>query len=910
VSIVIIAEKPSVAEDIANVLGVSKKTEHFFDGDEIKITWAVGHLLNLKMLDDYDPKFKDWHKSVTDLPYVPSEFKLNPEKRTKKQLDAILKLIKSKDVTEIVNACDAAREGELIFRRIITYAELSTQISRMWMQSMTPEAILQAFESRKSGDEFQALSDAAFARSEADWIIGMNGTRIANKHLPRKKGQRAATSLGRVQTATLAMIVDHELEILSHIPEPYWQLQGTFSHTSGQWVGKWVRSGTSKKEWKDDRIYDETEKNELESKLKDATTISVSEQSRIKKERPPLNLDLTTLQKKTNSLWSWTSTRTLRTAQDLYDSFKLITYPRTDSQHLPDDMKDVVNETIKKLGTQKEYSQFSSQLGTKGLQNEKRNFNSEKVSDHFAIIPTGEKPKGKLSKDHAKLYDFVVRNFLASWYPESEWSVNKRTANVASETFIKEVEILSSPGWREVVPKNNIVPEDWFELQKNPEDAKLSSYDFSEELTKPKGRLKEAGVLNLMENAGKILDDDEYIEAMKEKGLGTPATRADTIDRLVEKAYIRRSKSNTISATSHGIQVVDILRRIPVEWITSAELTGEMEASLLSVQKGEIPKSDYMNRIIEQTNELVTKIREHDRAQLYVNDTSIGDCLLCGKEIIETTMSYQCVENIGKGKGCEFVIWKDSSGRWYDRSTTKRLLKDRQITNLHGFFNYSGDQYEMDVKLENNGRVSALSSSIEDVTDEDIEIAECKICSNGTIRKSSTSYQCDNTDCKFRGMQKVMCHREITTEEAKVLFENGKSELFEDFISKKNTQFSAYLVIKGNGIRYEFPLRTSNNNLPKFEVKPGVVAVCPTHKAEIIETETHFQIADDSGTCRLQIARQISGRELSRDEAKELIESKEVGPFEDFTSKAGKPFAAKLYLKKNESVGYRFAKRS
>jgi len=356
--------------------------------------------------------------------------------------------------------------------------------------------------------------------------------------------------------------------------------------------------------------------------------------------------------------------------------------------------------------------------------------------------------------------------------------------------------------------------------------------------------------------------------------------------------------------------VVDILRRIPVEWITSAELTGEMEASLLSVQKGEIPKSDYMNRIIEQTKELVTKIREHDRAQLYVNDTSIGDCLLCGKEIIETTMSYQCVENIGKGKGCEFVIWKDSSGRWYDRSTTKRLLKDRQITNLHGFFNYSGDQYEMDVKLENNGRVSALSSSIEDVTDEDIEIAECKICSNGTIRKSSTSYQCDNTDCKFRGMQKVMCHREITTEEAKVLFENGKSELFEDFISKKNTQFSAYLVIKGNGIRYEFPLRTSNNNLPKFEVKPGVVAVCPTHKAEIIETETHFQIADDSGTCRLQIARQISGRELSRDEAKELIESKEVGPFEDFTSKAGKPFAAKLYLKKNESVGYRFAKRS
>ncbi len=349
-----------MAEDIANVLGVSNKLEHFFDGDEIKITWAVGHLLNLKMLDDYDPKFKDWHKSVTDLPYVPSEFKLRPEKRTKKQLDAILKLIKSNEVTEIVNACDAAREGELIFRRIITYAELSTQISRMWMQSMTPKAILQAFESRKSGSDFQSLSDAAFARSEADWIIGMNGTRIANKHLPRKKGQKTATSLGRVQTATLAMIVDHELEILSHVPEPYWQLHGTFAHKSGRWVGKWLRTTSSQKDWTDDRIYDENEKIELESKLKKASTVTVSEKSRIKKERPPLNLDLTTLQKRTNSLWSWTSTRTLKTAQDLYDSFKLITYPRTDSQYLPDDMKDVVHETIKNLGSQKEYAEFST----------------------------------------------------------------------------------------------------------------------------------------------------------------------------------------------------------------------------------------------------------------------------------------------------------------------------------------------------------------------------------------------------------------------------------------------------------------------------------------------------------------------------------------------------------------------
>ncbi|MDA0842513.1 MAG: DNA topoisomerase [archaeon] len=909
-SIVIIAEKPSVAQDIASVLGVSKKTDHYYDSPDLKITWASGHLLGLKMLDDYDPKFKDWQKSVEDLPYIPKQFQFQPEKRTKKQLDAILKLIKEDGVQEIVNACDAAREGELIFRRIIEFANLSKKISRMWIQSMTPKAISQAFESRKDGSEYQSLSDAAYARSEADWIIGMNGTRIANKHLPRRKGQKVATSLGRVQTATLAMIVDHELEVLSHIPEPYWQLHATFAHKGGSWTGKWSRSTPTPAEQKQDRIYEPSEKQTLESILQNNSSVSVDEITRTKNERPPLNLDLTNLQKKTNSLWSWTSTRTSKVAQDLYDSFKLITYPRTDSQYLPEDMKDTIVETIQSLSQQNNYKQYSKNLISTGLVNQERNFNSSKVSDHFAIIPTGEAPKAKLSGDHLKLYDFIVRNFLASWYAESEWSVVKRIATIENEVFSKEVEILTTPGWREVIPKNNTTPDDWFNLNNLPEQATVSSFEFSEETTKPKPRLKEAGVLSLMQNAGKILDDDEFVEAMKDKGLGTPATRNETIDKLVEKTYIRRSKSSTISATAHGIQLIDILRRIPIEWITSAELTGEMEASLISVQRGKLPKSDYMGRIIEQTGELVSKIRNHDRSTLYQSEDSVGSCLLCGQSIIETTMSYQCEANIGKGKGCEFVIWKDSSGRWYDKTTVKRLLHDRQISNLHGFFNFSGEQYEMDVKLEHNGRVSALNSTTELVSNEDIEIASCRMCSNGTIRKSSTSYQCDNKDCKFRGMQKIMCHREISTDEAKVLFQTGKSELFDDFISKKNTQFSAYLIIKGNGIRYEFPLRTKNDELPKFQIAPGVVALCPVHKSEIVETETHFQITDHSGECRIQIARQISGRELTREEAKVLIESKEVGPFEDFTSKAGKPFAAVIYIKKNESIGYKFAKRS
>ena len=910
-SIVIIAEKPSVASDIAQVLGIDKKTEHFFDGDTIKVTWAVGHLLTLQMLDDYDSKFKNWHSSLEDLPYVPEKFQIQPVKRTKKQLDAILKLLKSNSVEEIVNACDAAREGELIFRRIVEYANSSSTITRMWMQSMTPKAIATAYEQRKGGDDYAALSDAAHARSEADWIIGMNGTRVANRYLPKKRGQRTATSLGRVQTATLAMIVDHEIEVLSHIPEPFWQLHATFDHEGGTWIGKWSRNGESKENQKPDRIYDAEEKERIEKILSEKNDVSVSEQSRTKNERPPLNLDLTNLQKKANSLWSWSSSRTLKVAQDLYDTFKLITYPRTDSQYLPDDMNDVVMETITSLSKQKDYTSFSQHLVKNGLHNTQRNFNTNKVSDHYAIIPTGEKPKGTLSKDHVRLYDFIVRNFLASWYEQSVWAVTKRTGSVGGELFSKEIEELSSPGWREVIPKNNSVPEGWFRLTTNPEHAALSSFEFSEELTKPKGRLKEGGLLKLMENAGKILDDDEHIEAMKDKGLGTPATRADTIEKLIEKSYIRRSKSGSISATAHGIQIVDILRRIPVEWITSPELTGEMEASLLAVQKGQLAKSEYMKRVVELTHELVEKIREHDRIVLFEGEQPIGSCLLCEHKVMETTLSYQCEKNTGKGKGCEFVMWKDSSGRWYDRTTATRLLENKEIENLHGFFNYSGEHYEQSIRLQDNGRVVSQQSEQEEVSEEHAEISSCIFCDKGTIRLTTNSYQCDNTECKFKGMKTVMCHREISVDEAKKLFSDGKSDLFDEFISKKNRPFSAYLVKKGNGIRYEFPLRTKTDHLPKFEIKPGVVAVCPRHKCDIIETATHFQVKDEASGCKIQIARQVSGREITRDEAKTLIENNELGPFDNFISKkTSNPFSSLLYLKKNEAIGYRFAKQS
>ena len=913
-SIVIIAEKPSVAEDLANVLGVGKKTETHWHSDDIIITWAIGHLLELKYMDDYDVAFKNWRGTVDRLPFIPENFQYKPKSgRGKKQLSAILKLVKDKSVSEIVNACDAAREGELIFRTIVQHAKTKTPTSRMWMQSMTYDAMLQAFENRQSGDEYQALSDAAYSRSQADWIIGMNGSRIATR-LPQNR-DRSANSLGRVQTATLAMVVDHELEVLSHVPVPYWQLNATFRAGDATWTARWERTGhkddPERPEYKAHRIMDAAEKDSIEAILASDEAFQTEERQRTKKEQPPLNFDLTTLQKRANSLWSWSAKRTLGVAQDLYDKFKLTTYPRTDSKHLPEDMHETVAKTLDQLGGQGDYTEHVKRLQADGLSNAKRNFNNAKVSDHYAIVPTGQTPPTNFGGDHAKLYDLITRNFLASWHPVAEWTVTKRITTKSGHQFLKEVEALATSGWRAVVPKKDKVPEGWGQLPSNPCDATLDSHEFTEEMSKPKNRLKEASLLQLMEHAGKHIDDDELADAMKEKGLGTPATRADTIEKMLNRNYIRRSRNGTISAAPHGIRMIDVLRRIPVEWITSPELTGDMEASLLAVQRGEETMEAYMEKIIQQTKSMVDRIRDHDRNTLYLEEPSLGSCPSCGGEVKENTLAYQCEHNEGRDKGCSFVFWKDTSGRWFDRITAARLIENGSLENLHGFYSQAGEGYDTSVELTKTGKVVSKGSGSGEATADDEVLCPFSVCDQGSIRITTTAYLCDNPDCTFRGMQNIMCKRPITPEEAKPIFTDGKSTLLEDFTSRRNKPFNAFLKLEKNRVTYDFPPRAAAADAKRFPVVPGVVAVCPKTKANIVETETHYTTEDSSTDCKIHLERCISKRDITREEAKTLIETGSVGPFDDFISKkTNNPFSASLYLKKNQSVGYKFAKRS
>ena len=914
-TIVILAEKPSVANDIANVLGVKGKHETHWQGDGIVVTWAVGHLLQLKYMDDYDAAFKDWRKTVDRLPYVPETFEYKPiGGRGKKQLTAVSKLIKDKSVTEIVNACDAAREGELIFRTIVQHTKSKAKTSRMWLQSMTKDAITTAYEGRKHGDEYNALRDAAYARSEADWIIGMNGSRIANSFLPRKRNERAAISLGRVQTATLAMVVDHELEVLGHKPLPFWQLSANFKAGEATWNARWERTNhvdnPEEPDYKAHRIVKQEEHDRLKQIVESGAKADVDETRRDANEKPPLNFDLTSLQREANNLWSWSAKRTLGIAQNLYADLKLTTYPRTDSRHLPTDMKEETNKIIRQLGAQDEYNTYSSKLISDGLENTNRNFDNAKVSDHFAIIPTGKIPDGFSSTDHQKLYDLIVRTFLASWHPPAVWDVQKRIATIKGERFLKEVRTIKTAGWRAVRPKKQDLPDGWNSLPSNPCQAEISNFEFKEERSKPKGRLKEAGLLRLMEHAGKHIEDEDLAAALKEKGLGTPATRADTIEKLVDRGYIMRARGGSISAAAHGIRIIDVLRRIPVEWITSPELTGEMEASLLRVQRGEDPKTTYMNTIVEQTTSLVERIKNHDRAELYLEEESIGTCPSCSGAIKETTLSYQCEKNEGRDKGCSFVFWKDTSGRWFDRVTAARLVEERELNDLHGFFSRSGEGYAASVKLTDEGRVEFVGGGESSTDENDEELCPCPSCDHGTIRIGQTMYACDYADCKFRGLSKEMCKRFITPDEAKIIMTKGKSELLEDFTSKRGRPFKAFLVIENTRVKFDFPPREAAADAKRFSVTPGVVAVCPTTKVNIVETETHYQPEEGSTGCKLQIAREISKREITREEAKELIEKRTLGPFHDWKSKkTGKDFSASIYIKKNESIGYKFAKR-
>ncbi len=690
----IIAEKPSVAADIARALGGFKKEPDYYESDHYVLSSAVGHLLELAVPEGVEPARGKW--SFAHLPVIPPPFDLQPLEKSTPRLTLLKKLLKRKDVDALINACDAGREGELIFRNIVRYAGARQPVQRLWLQSMTPAAIREGFARLRSDEEMQPLADAAMSRSEADWLVGINGTR-AMTAFNSKSGGFFKTTVGRVQTPTLAIVVEREQKIRKFVPRDYWEVLGTFQAAAGTYSGRWfdekfVRADKDgDTDLKPERLWDRAKAEVLREKCLGKPGI-VTEESKPSTQLSPLLYDLTSLQREANSRFGFSASNTLKLAQSLYERHKVLTYPRTDSRALPEDYQPTVRSTLKMLGGT-QYAPFAETiLANDWVKPNKRIFNNAKVSDHFAIIPTTEPPRA-LSEPEQKLYDMVARRFLAVFYPAAEFLETIRITRVETEPFKSVGKVLLNPGWQAVYGKEAQSEEAANLAPITPgEQVQTTDVEVKQHVTKPPPRFTEATLLGAMEGAGKLVEDEELRAAMSEKGLGTPATRASTIEGLIYEQYLLR-QGKELQATAKAFSLMELLNGLGIPELTKPELTGDWEFQLRQVQRRQKSRGEFMTGIEEITRRIV------DRAKKFEFDTIPGDfgvlktpCPKCGGEVHERYKAFQCVK-------CDFSVWKIISGRLFEAPEIDKLIQDRQIGPLQGFRSRMGKPFAAVLKL-------------------------------------------------------------------------------------------------------------------------------------------------------------------------------------------------------------------
>lgn len=638
----VIAEKPSVARDIAGALGGFKARGKVFERDDMIVCSASGHLVELGMPEDMDKKKYGFWRLDT-LPILPETFLLRASKgsgykvasRKKKDtetvngdgdselLTIIKKEAKRKEVTGIVNACDAGREGELIFTYIMKYLEIRKPAERLWLQSMTPAAIREGFANLFPAEMKAGLADAAICRSESDWLVGINATRAFTVRLGGRKSKETV-NLGRVQTPTLAILVTREREIQAFKPRDYWNARGFFDVSGETYEGIWIKEDFKKNsndpDDRADRIWDKETAESIKQRCTGKPAFATDKHKETR-EAPPTLFDLTTLQRESNKRFGLSAKSTLSAAQALYDKYKVITYPRTDSKCLPEDYPAEVSRIMSSLGG--DYAPLAQKIGNPArAYMARRIFDNAKISDHFAIIPTGESPAG-LSDIEKKVYDLVVRRFLAAFMDSSVWKVVERTTRVGDDAFRTTARLLTIAGWREAFGKEDDLEPEIGIANRLPglDDTNAKIHTVKIELngyqTNPPPHYNDATLLAAMETAGKLLDDEELAEAMKERGLGTPATRAETIERLIGARYVTRERKDLVP-TAKAMNIIQLLESIPVEGLVSPTLTGEWEHKLLQMEKGQISRSSFMREINQFTESIVEKARgiSHDPTDL------------------------------------------------------------------------------------------------------------------------------------------------------------------------------------------------------------------------------------------------------------------------------------------------------
>ena len=818
----IIAEKPSVAADIARVLGGFTKEKDYFESDEYVLSSAIGHLLELAVPDEYEVKRGKW--SFAHLPVIPPHFTLNPIERTEDRLKLLTRLMKRKDVGAIINACDAGREGELIFRYLQQHAKTEKPVRRLWLQSMTQGAIKEGFAHLRSDAEMKPLADAARCRSEADWLIGINGTR-AMTAFNSKSGGFHKTPVGRVQTPTLAILVEREERIRKFVSRDYWEVEAEFGAVAGTYRGRWFDE-----KWKRDEL-DEHARAERFWDLGRAESIRnkclgkpgiVTEESKPTTQASPLLFDLTSLQREANGRFGFSAKSTLGLAQALYEKHKVLTYPRTDARCLPEDYIATVKETLQAF-SETPYAQLAGQILKNGwVHPNKRIFNNAKISDHFAIIPTAQQPKN-LSEAEQKLYDLVAKRFLAIFYPAAEYNVTTRITRVEDEPFKTEGKVLVSAGWLAVYGK---------EVQADDETPQLVAVEKNERVwandvlvkpnqTKPPPRFNEATLLSAMEGAGKLVEDEELREAMAARGLGTPATRAATIEGLINEEYVHRN-GRELQPTAKAFSLLFALSKLGVDELHSPELTGHWEYQLRQMETGELARNDFMDHIAEQARVMVERIKTGEIPDEAFS-TLKRPCPACGGVIQENYKKFQC-------KQCDFALWKVVASRQYEPEEVEELLEKRVIGPLQGFRSKMGRPFAAMIKLnaENlpefdfgNGGTEGEGEEVD--FGEQETLGACPKCA-ARVFEHGMAYVCEKAvglakTCDFRS-GKIILQQPVERAQMQKLLAGGRTDLLKGFVSSRTKRkFSAYLVRGADGkVGFEFEPRAPKA-APKEDAK-------------------------------------------------------------------------------------------
>lgn len=818
----ILTEKPSVARDIVAALGgFQNHDDQYWESADYVCTFAVGHILELLEPEEIDAAYKRW--ALDTLPIIPQEFKLKPKEGNSERLRVVKKLVNRDDVDRLINACDAGREGELIFREIVKYLGVDKPIQRLWLQSLTTEAIRDGFRNLQDGKRFEGLAAAAECRALADWLIGMNASRALTIRL-RSRANKGAWSAGRVQTPTLALLVDRENEILAHVPEPYWRVVARFSAPDHDYEATWFdpqfRADDANPHAKADRIFDESRANAVAAAVANRKGRASETRKPSRETAPPL-FDLTSLQREANRRFGWSAARTLQGAQRCYEQHKVLTYPRTDSRCLPEDYRGEVDKTVQFLAGDPVFGPHARQLLSQGRQNEARIFNNAGVSDHFAIIPTGQPALG-LSGDDSKLFDLVVRRFLSAFHPPAVWEQVERTTLCEGHAFQSRARTLKEPGWRRVLDQASSDSTALPPLVQGSDSAEgvevqVASIEAQREETKPPPAITEARLLTLMENAGKYIEDEDLAAALHEKGLGTPATRADIIENLKSRDYIDRNLRPTVK----GMRLIDLLHRIKSSRITSAELTGELEMHLNEVEHGRREPKAFMDEIVEYAKEIVEATRNFEYSEIYPNVDPLGTCPCDQKRpVYERAWFYRCEEKPEGEEDCPFRIWKDKNGRYIDRATVSTLLQHGQTGELDGFRDRRGRTYKGSLRIENLQVVLAPVAGSEsggdadqilfevnpeplgaDPVDPEAQVVETPTHFMSTARQK----QLEAGERKPRGfvLPRIVCKREIKREEAVAYMNAGETPFFNDFISRYGRPFTAKLKMKEDG-RHSF----------------------------------------------------------------------------------------------------------